>query len=104
MPSARRPRWTAGWARVTAVVALLSLLLPAGYGVLLALDDLSTEGEKFDGLGLSLGGLVVGGALLLAVPWGLFLRYGGRASFVVGAALTGVAWLWLLQTGFVLDG
>lgn len=99
MPSARRPRWTAGWAKIVAVVGLLSLLLPAGYGALIAVDDLSTQGEKFDGLGIALGGLVVGAALLVAVPWGVFLRYGGKAPFAVGAVLTGVAWLWLLQMG-----
>ncbi|WP_122262115.1 hypothetical protein [Ornithinimicrobium cerasi] len=100
-PTARRDRWTAGWAKVVAVLALLSLLVPGGYGAVLALEDLSAQGEKFDGLGLALGGVVVGGVLLVAVPWALFLRYGGRAAFVVGAVLTVLTWLWLLQMGIL---
>ena len=42
------------------------------------------------------------GALLVGYHEDGVLRYGGKAPFAVGAVLTGVAWLWLLQMGFVL--
>ncbi len=79
------------------LVVLVGAVLVAGFGAWLALDDLETRGEMFDGLGFFLGLLIVAGGAVAGVPAlvALLLRTRhARASeilsLVVGIAVTGI--------------
>lgn len=98
-PTARR--WAPPWARAAAVVGLLSLAVVGGFAAWAVIEDLSSTTDKFDGLVAGLGAVAIGIVLVMAVPSVIFLRRGGRPSFVLGLVGAGLPWLWLLWMGWL---
>lgn len=78
-------------------VFILAALLAVGFGGLLALEDLETRGEMFDGLGAFIGLDVAGAGAMVGVPSLVAVLVHSRhprasetLALVVGLTITGV--------------
>ena len=91
--SGRRRAWSPTWAVVLSVVAALAVVPVLGLALSWISDDLKSVGEKFDGLGLALGGLALVPVALTLLPLAWFWWRGGTVAFwtgVAGALVLGV--------------
>ncbi|OLT21887.1 hypothetical protein BJF81_14285 [Ornithinimicrobium sp. CNJ-824] len=85
---------------VASVVAAVSTLPPLAAGLMLVWSDLQTSGEKFDGLGLALGGALLVPVAVVLLVLVLFWVRGGRVAFWTATAAAAVLALGLLWSGF----
>ncbi|AXH96971.1 hypothetical protein [Ornithinimicrobium avium] len=92
--------WAPRGAVVFAVFALVALAGPAVVAAWSVMQDLSTTGEKFDGLGTAIGALGLVLCVIVAAPLASFLRRGGKATFWTGTVVWVVFVLFLLNLGF----
>lgn len=79
--------WSPRWARVLAQVALAVVVAAAAFLAWVISDDLSYNGDKFDGLLAALAGLGLGALVVVAAPWTWFLWRGGKVAFGMGSVL-----------------
>lgn len=84
--SGRRRAWSPRWAVALSVVAALAALPVLSLALSLISEDLRSSGEKFDGLGLALGGLALVPVALTLLPLAWFWWRGGTVAFWTGAA------------------
>lgn len=95
-----RTRWEPRAARATAWVAVILLLIPTGIAAGMIADDLTTSGEKFDGLEAAVGGVLLGAVAVVIAPLAWFLRRGGRVAFLTGMVMSGCLLVWIASMGF----
>ncbi|MGD8200581.1 hypothetical protein ACQE98_07945 [Ornithinimicrobium sp. W1679] len=98
--SPRARGWSPRWAVVVSVVGALATLPVLVLALTLIADDLGSTGEKFDGLGLALGGLALVPVALVLLPFAWFWARGGRPAFWVGVAAALVLAVLTLLEGF----
>ena len=97
-----RPRgWSPRWAVVVSVVAALATLPVLVLAFTLISDDLGSTGEKFDGMGLALGGLALVPVAVALLPLSWFWWRGGRIPFWVGTSAAVVLALGVVWSGFI---
>ena len=79
----RRPVWRPGWAVLVAWLPLTLGIFLVLWGLRGVVLDLSYRGEKFDGLGAAIGGIVAAFGAAAVLPAALFVWRGGVRTFAV---------------------
>lgn len=100
---ARVRGWSPTWAVVVSAVGALAVLPVLVLALSLIVDDLGSTGEKFDGMGLALGGvaLVPVAATLLPLAW--FWWRGGKVAFWIGLVAAVVLGAGMVWSGFTFS-
>lgn len=79
----RRPVWRPGWAVLVAWLPLTLGIFVVLWGLPVVVLDLSYRGEKFDGFGAAIGGVVAAFGAAAVLPAALFVWRGGVRTFAV---------------------